>query len=270
MVKELRRIGQSDRFIPSRGERLEQERILLLHKQSWIGVVGSVVNAFFLVYLLRDQIPRTLLASWLASAILLSSTRALLAYYFPRHRFSFNGARRWARWNITSLALSGVLWGVGTWLLFPIHSALHQVFLIVVICGLVAGAAMAFAAMLRAFFAFSIPTVLALCLRLLTMPEAGEVHFFMSLTTLLFWGLSFLIARNYRQTRMKLLQMKDNLADRVALRTAELEKTNARLKGENRHRIRMEEQLRQERDRLETITGNIGAGLAVISLRYYL
>jgi PAS domain S-box-containing protein len=268
MVKELRRTGQWEQSAPSRVDRLAQERILLLHKQSWIGIVASVVNAFFLVYLLRDQIPRTLPAAWLSSGVLLASIRALLVYYFPLRRLSFDGARRWARWNIASLALSGILWGAGAWLLFPIQSALHQAFLVVVICGLVAGAAMAFAAMLRAFFAFSIPTTVALCLRLLTLPEAGEVHSCMSLTILLFWGLSFLIARNYRQTRMKLLQMQSNLADRVAQRTAELEKTNARLKAENRHRIRMEEQLRQERDRLETITGNIGAGLAVISTDY--
>ncbi len=252
----------------SRGQRLEQERIQLLHKQSWISIIAVIVNAFFLVYLLRNQVETTLLAGWLAAVFLLSSARAVLVYYFPRHRFSFDGARRWARWNIASLTISGVLWGVGGWLLYPIHSALHQVFLIVVVCGLVAGAAMAFAAMLRAFFAFSIPITLALCLRLLTLPGAGEVYYCMSLATLLFWGLSFLIARNYRQTRMKLLQMKDHLADRVAQRTAELEKANARLKAENRHRIRMEEQLRQERDRLETITGNIGAGLAVISVDY--
>ncbi|MBI5551263.1 MAG: response regulator [Desulfobacterales bacterium] len=268
MVKELRRTGQSERTAASRRGHLEQERINLLHKQSWVGILASVVNAFLLAYLLRAQIAPELLAAWLAAVILLSTARALLVYYFPRHRFSLDGARRWAHWNIASLAISGILWGAGAWLLFPIHSVLHQVFLIVVLYGMVAGAAMAFAAMLRAFFAYSIPTTLALCLRLLTLPDAGEVHFFISLISLLFWGLTFLVAGNYRRTRLKLLQMKEHLADRVVQRTAELEKTNARLKAENRHRIRMEEQLRQERDRLETITGNIGAGLAVISLDY--
>jgi two-component system, cell cycle sensor histidine kinase and response regulator CckA len=266
MVKELGHPSLQDRCTLSRRERIDHERIRLLHKQSWIGVVATVVNAFFLAYLLRNHISPATLAGWLAAVILTSSARTLLVYYFPRQNLSFEGAQRWARWNIASLGLSGILWGAGAWLLFPTESVLHQVFLIVVLCGMVAGAAMAFAAMLRAFFAFSIPALLPLFLRLVTIP--GEVHFFMSLMTVFFWGLSFLIAGNYRQTRLKLLQLKDNLADRVAQRTAELEMANTQLKAENSHRLRMEDQLRQERDRLETITGNIGAGLAVISQDY--
>ncbi|MFZ1985072.1 MAG: response regulator [Desulfatitalea sp.] len=266
MVKELRRPSLQDQCTLSLRERIDQERIRLLHKQSWISVTASVVNAFFLAYLLRNHISAATLAGWLAAVILVSSARTLLIYYFPRQSPSFEGTQRWARWNIASLGLSGILWGASAWLLFPTESVTHQVFLIVVLCGMVAGAAMAFATMLRAFLAFSIPALLPLFLRLVTIP--GEVHFFMSLTTLFFWGLNFMIAGNYRQTRLKLLHLKDNLADRVAQRTAELEMTNTRLEAENRHRLRMEEQLRQERDRLETITGNIGAGLAVISQDY--
>jgi PAS domain S-box-containing protein len=266
MVKDLRHTDPQDQRTLSRRERIDHERIRLLHKQSWIGVAATVVNAFFLAYLLRNHIAPPTLAGWLAAIILASSARTLLVYYFPRQSLSFEGSRRWARWNIASIGLSGILWGAGAWLLFPTESVIHQVFLIVVLCGMVAGAAMAFAAMLRAFLAFSIPALLPLFLRLVTIP--GEVHFFMSLMTVFFWGLSFLIAGNYRQTRLKLLQLKDNLADRVAQRTAELEMANTRLKAENSDRLRMEDQLRQERDRLETITGNIGAGLAVISQDY--
>jgi PAS domain S-box-containing protein len=67
---------------------------------------------------------------------------------------------------------------------------------------------------------------------------------------------------------LNLINLKEDLSDRVAERTIKLEKLNTRLRAENRHRLRIEETLRQERDRLETITGNLGAGIAVISKEY--
>lgn len=250
----------------SRRERIDLERIHLIFKQSVMGVIASVAIASILIYLLRNIIDRTILSGWIAALLLVSLLRVLLILYYFRSSFSPQKAVRWGRWNMLLLGLSGVIWGASAWLLYPHESVTHQFFLVLSIGGMVAGAAMAFAVMIRAFLIFSIPAILLLFVRLITVP--GEVHISMGIIALLFWALSFMIAVNYKRARIRLMNLKEELSERVAQRTSDLEKLNTRLRTENRQRIRMEERLRQERDRLETITGNIGAGLVVISEDY--
>ncbi|MDA8137547.1 MAG: response regulator [Desulfobacteraceae bacterium] len=250
----------------SRRERVDQERIHLLYKQSPMGLTASTVIAAITIFLLRHTISPALLTGWFIAIMAVSALRLLLILRFPRPSPTLAQSRAWSRCNDMTLLLSGCLWGAASWLLFPLESEVHQFFLVVALCGMVAGAAMAFAVMIRAFVCFSVPAIVPLIIRLVTIPD--EVHFSMGFIAVLFWLLSYLIAANYRRARMNLLSLKEDLADRVAERTLNLEKLNVRLRAENRHRKRMEEILRQERDRLETITSSLGAGIAVISKEY--
>lgn len=250
-------------LVTSRKERIDQERVHLIYTQSPMGTAATVLIAAVLIFLLRDTIPPAFLVSWSVAIALVSILRVVLILKYPRPRISFKQSLTWSRWNNITLAFSGVVWGAASWILFPVESEVHQFFLVVAICGMVAGSAMAFAVIERSFFYFSLPTLLPLFLRLVTIH--GEVYLSMGIIALLFWVLSYMIVVNYKRARMNLLELKEDLSDRVAERTLDLEKLNARLRTENRHRIRMEERLRRERDRLETITGNMGAGIAVIS-----
>lgn len=250
----------------SRKERIDQERIHLIHKQSPMGLAASIILAAVLVYLLRNTIAPIVLYQWYGAIILVSVLRIILIVKYPGGAITIHQSLRWRRWNNITLALSGSIWGAAAWWLFPVQSDVHQFFLVLAVCGMVAGSAMAFAVMEQAFFCFSLPALLPLFLRLITLP--GEVHLSMGIIAVLFWVLSYMIVANYKRARMKLINLKEDLSDLVAERTLRLEKLNTRLRAENRHRLRMEERLRQERDRLETITGNLSAGIAVISKDY--
>ena len=143
---------------------------------------------------------------------------------------------------------SGVFWGTSAWLLFPLQSAAHQFFLVVILCGMLAGASIAFAISNQAFMIFSTPVMLALTTRLASLPD--ELHLSMAFIALLFWSLCYLIARNLRRSRMQLIEMQELLSERVTQRTAALKAANIRLQAEHSQRAQMEETLQRERDRL--------------------
>jgi len=249
----------------SRKERIDRERIHLLFEQSGLGVVTTIISALILVFLLRNLIDTAILTGWLAAIFMVSLLRILLVFLYLRKSAPEN-APRWRRWNIFIVGVAGLIWGSSAWLLFPETSAIHQFLLAFLLYGTASAAALGFAVMVRAFLAFSVPMMVPLFLRLVTLP--GEEYLLMALTTVIFWVFSFMICGNQQRIRLNLLHLKEDLADRVTQRTAALAKANEMLRSENGQRIQMEEGLRQERDRLETITGNIGAGLAVISRDY--
>ena len=230
-------------------QRIEIELIQLMFGQSGIGIAATAVNGVIVAYIMRHQFERGIVIGWLVAIMTVTIIRLSLFISFQRRERIDAKVLVWGRWNIATLFLSGVLWGITPWILFPPESVAHQFFLVVVLCGMVAGASIAFAILNKAFLAFSVPTMLPLFVRLIIIPD--ELHLLMAAMSLFSWSLCYMIARNLRRTRMQLLRLKEDLSDRVAERTADLERANARLRAENEHRVRIEKALRKEHDLLE-------------------
>jgi PAS domain S-box-containing protein len=97
---------------------------------------------------------------------------------------------------------------------------------------------------------------------------SGVPHLTIAGISICFWFLMAVAGRSILHARHELLITKYHLMNRVSEGLHEVEHTNIQLQAEVLERKGIEENLRQERDRLETITGTIGAGLAVISKDY--
>ena len=245
---------------------IDQACVNLLYRQTPIGIVGSLICALALIYLLRFLVATKFLVAWLVGMVLIAAVRSILAERYSRNPVPDAEIYRWRRWNVITLGISGALWGSSALLFFTPESVPHQLFLAILLFFMVAGAGMAFFTVRSAFFAFSIPALLPLIVRLLTIHS--ELHLVLVVLAVLLWVLSLIIANNIYRAQMKILQLKENLNTRVIERTEALQRVNDRLQAQNQEYVRIEENLRQERDRLETITGNIGAGLVVISREY--
>ena len=84
------------------------------------------------------------------------------------------------------------------------------------------------------------------------------------LTSFYFYRLN----RALKQSRKDLLDAQEKLEHRVAQRTEDLQRANDSLRQEIIERKRSEKELREERQRLELITHNIGVGVTIISPDY--
>jgi signal transduction histidine kinase/ActR/RegA family two-component response regulator len=213
---------------------------------------------------MRNIIDREILRNWLSAIIILSILRAIMLYLFNRRSPAAERLHVWKWLNIAGLAASGIIWGSSVIFLFPQESTEHIFFLAAVLSSMVAGAAMAFSIIMIAFLSYSIPCLLPLIVRLLMMP--GELPLTMAVLAVVYLTFSIFIATNIRRTRMELLYLQEDLAQRVVHRTADLQEANRRLKDEineralaEQQRQRLSEQLEQARkfEAVATLAGGI-------------
>jgi two-component system, cell cycle sensor histidine kinase and response regulator CckA len=246
---------------------IQAELINLIYKQAPIGIVITAINGAALTLLLWNQIEHRILGGWFAALLVVATIRAVLVYAYHRayHRqkVPIDRAGQWGRLNIILLAVTGVLWGTTMVLTFPAGSLTHQLCIALLLCGIIATGISLYGVVPSTIIVFSLPIFLTWIVRFLTFSD--PIHIVIAGMAILYLGIMVFTSHHIARVRRQLLETRFSLATRVTEKTQELKETNLFLQTEINERKIIEERLRQERDRLETITTTIGAGLAVIS-----
>lgn len=147
--------------------RLDRTRAHLLYSQSLVTFTFPVFAAIALGAVLWDLAPRHVLLGWVGTVILYSLARYGLLW---RYRWAAAGAEMdqdWLNLFAMSALISGVLWGAAPILLVPYQAAglveftLHNGLILLVVCGLAGGAAVAYAASLRVVFFYIVPALVS-------------------------------------------------------------------------------------------------------------
>ncbi|MEJ2156026.1 MAG: response regulator [Desulfobacteraceae bacterium] len=249
-----------------RNAHIQAELIHLTYKQSPIGITITTINGAALTLLLWNHIAHIILVAWFAALIVVVGMRAVLVYSYRRQKVPSGQSRQWGRLNIIGLTVTGVLWGATMVLIFPTDSLTHQLCIALLLCGIIATGISLYGVVPSAVIGFSLPVFVAWIVRFLTFND--PIHIVIAGMAFLYLGIMLFTSQHIARVRRQLLVTRFNLANRVTEKTQELKETNAYLQTEIKERKKIEERLRQERDRLETITTTIGAGLAVISKRH--
>jgi PAS domain S-box-containing protein len=231
-----------------------------VHKQfehTGVGTAATLINSILLVFVLRDQIEHLNLLIWMAGAGLVSVGRLIVCGYYKKSRTQFSEPEKWNIWFIVTLFLSGVLWGSTAIFLFPPDSIGHQVFIAFVVGGMVAGAVGALTSVLAAFFIFSVPALLPVCVHFFML--GSEIYIAMGVMLLLFMLLMgmtamrmhknsfYMLALRYerdaliqnlqqeveqrKQAQDNLHHQKEQIEEIVTQRTAQLKNANQRLRA---------------------------------------
>jgi len=143
----------------------------VLRDQASITYFFPIAAALALGLLLWDEAPRPRLAAW----ILVVLAHAFLRYKYlcPAGAAAPQGIGRFAAGALSS----GLIWGSAPLLLIPYDPAriveftLFNGLTLLVICGLTAGAAFAYAASLRVLFCFTVPALLPSALYLISLGD---------------------------------------------------------------------------------------------------
>jgi hypothetical protein len=140
-------------------------RFQILHSQSPLTFLFPVPLALVVALLLRPVSAGTALTAWVVLIGVLAAVRCtLLARARPGADPA--GAVIWLNRFAAGACVSGLLWGAAPILLVPrqpervLEATLFSGLLMLVVCGLVAGAAVAYAASLRVLFSFTVPALL--------------------------------------------------------------------------------------------------------------
>lgn len=252
--------------IQSNTLKIEQTRLLYINLPAAIGT--SLVLALILVYIQRSVIDHTWLFGWLMLMIMVSLYRTILIILWHRNRESgISLILRWRHRFRVGVIVSGLIWGMGGILLFPVGNIPHQVFLSFVLAGLSAGAVTSLSADRLSVLSFLPLTLLPLIVRFGM--ESSEISLSMGVMTTLFLivisqnasRVGRTIHENIRlrieasareealqEGKIRLQQLNQNLEQLVA------ERTNALGESEARFRF-LFEQMAVGVAQIDTVTG---------------
>lgn len=148
---------------------LEAAQIGSIFSRARVVFAVNVVNALILAFFLRNAVSPDAIAAWVLSILIITAAR--FGFLLDYEQKPAKPLEYWKRISVWGSALSGIVWGMATIILFPAASLLLQIFLPVVMMGMMAGSAVSWHAYFPAFKAYFLPVAL------LTLARFAEVIF---------------------------------------------------------------------------------------------
>lgn len=233
--------------VSNANNRVSSEQVIQLFRVAPVGIVASLINACFLVAVLRQQVSNYALFAWLACLFSVSLLRALLLWQYHRSPIKAVESERWRKIFLMGLFAIGAVWGSVALFIYPENSLAHQVFMAFLVGGMVTGMAGALSFVHGTFLAFCLPALGPLILRFTL--AGDEIHLLMGVILLLFCTLLFFSSRKNVSMVRDVFSLKLENKDLVAV----LEEVNAELLNENTQRKITQAELEKHRDHLEKI-----------------
>ncbi len=174
-------------------DRVLDEQVDLLFRQSRLALATTLVNATIVVAVLWVPVPHVLLLGWLAAVVGVSMVRYVLVNCHRQRRWRMT-PRGWARLYGVGAMLAGAVWGLSGTLLFPEGSVIHQLFVLMVLAGMSAGAVPLLSSVRGVYSAYLIPLLLPVAVWLFL--HHGQIYAFVSLVVLVFMGVMLITSRH--------------------------------------------------------------------------
>jgi diguanylate cyclase (GGDEF)-like protein/PAS domain S-box-containing protein len=179
---------------------------------------------------------------WFVLQFLQTAVRTLLIIGY---RHAGNDARQNSRWAYLYLAgalVSGIIWGSLGLLIDFSWPVEYPILVIMGLAGILAGAISSYAVVMPVYIAFMVPAILIPTQTMLA--QAGQSSNEMGLLLVVFAGALLVIARNYNNSVIRTLQLRNENNELLA----QLTTTNASLKKQVRERQQAEKELVRDRE----------------------
>ena len=230
------------------------EQVRSLFRQIPIALSVNIVNSALVAIVLTPLATRPFLLPWFVSVTLVAIGRGILWLRYRRAPVQPENARRWSRLATCGSLLSGLCWGIGGIILFPVLPAPGQLFLIIVMGGMCAGAMAISASHLPSLLAFLLPTSLPMALRFFAQGSATDSV--LAAMIVVFAAALSLAGRHFSQIFAEALRLRFELNE-ANLRLSE---ANLRLQAEMAEHRATEAALHQAQ-KLEAM-GHLTGGIA--------
>ena len=227
----------------SKAEKIFVDQVRRLSEQAAIGIIATIINSLIIAALLIMVVPKLKVVIWLSMVLLFSVVRFIIQHRIDQGELSFENVKGRRKYILTALGLSACLWGSTSVFLFPHSSFVHQVLLILVLGGMVAGSVGVYSSIMAAFYCFSIPTVWPIVIRFIA--TGNGLHYGIAAMTALFWVLMLATAKRLNREIYSYLNLKYENVDLIN----DLEK-------EVQDRRAAQEQLQAKNQQIESIVAD--------------
>jgi hypothetical protein len=140
-------------------------QVKILYNQSIITFLFPVLAAPAVCLLLWDISDHVRLLAWTTTVVLYSLARYVIIWRQNKEKITPDNVNKWLDIFIASVFFSGLLWGTASILLVPyepdriIEFTIYNSLTMLIVCGLVAGAAVAYSVSKRALFFYAFPAL---------------------------------------------------------------------------------------------------------------
>ena len=156
-------------------DRLYAEMTRLLFRAAGIGLAMHFVMVLVTVVGAWNWFPHSIVLGWATAICTCLVGRILLQLLFKRAAPDLHQMRFWRHAFVLGLGVSAVLWGIAVWIFFATEQLVPRFYLIVLLCGLNAGAARSLASVPQSALFHVVATMGPLLIRYLQKPEEGGV-----------------------------------------------------------------------------------------------
>ncbi len=182
---------------------LEAAQISTLFSGARFVFAINAVNSIIVAFVLWGVVSATILVLWILAVLGITATRFRLLLDYEQDELQAERLAYWKRVAVWGAALSGLAWGFAAILLFPHGSPLHQIFLLTIMLGMMAGSATSWHAYFPAFQAYFLPvaifTLIRFVLEVLSREVAQEIFTALAAMFLIFTvGLYFFARKSNR------------------------------------------------------------------------
>lgn len=164
--------------------RLRHEQARLLYEALPLSLLTVLINASILAVVQAHVIPAWSIITWYGLTILITFVRYFIYRRYRQRKVLFEPDSIWLRRFHYGVIVSGLGWGSTAFFMFPPDVPLHQMFLLLVLAGMSAGAVTTLSVRLSTILTFLLLVLAPIMIRLLMTP--GEFSALMALMTLLF------------------------------------------------------------------------------------
>jgi signal transduction histidine kinase/CheY-like chemotaxis protein len=244
---------------------VQADQVRTLYAQSMPVLLANVVNASIIATVLWRTAGHAVLLAWVGLMLLMTLGRVVLRARYMKAPARAQEAPVWGRRFVAGSMLAGLLWGGGGALFFDVSSPLSQILITFAIGGMGAGAAGTLSCYMPAFWAYIIPSLLPVWIRVGTFND--PLHITMTAMIGVYaLGLS-LVARNANRVVSQAFRLRfDNevLLDRLANAQLSLEETNQTLEqkvAERTNAFEEQSEALRSAQRMEAV-GRLAGGIA--------
>lgn len=184
---------------------------------------------------------------WFTVVAMINLGRLLEVYLYQRAKPAAEESHIWAKWFTIGSILAGVGWGLASLFLIPADSILHQLIIIAIIVGTVAGSTATLASLAYVFIPFVLLTLVPLTIKLLLLGD--EIHYLLASVSIVFLVFMLSSGKVNRQNLINSLILgyeNKNLLDKLESEKQQVLHINQSLKNEIGQRIEAEVQLKKK------------------------
>lgn len=162
---------------------IRAEQIRTLYSQLPKSTAGIALGGLVVGAAMWQQVPHHLIAIWFALMCANQAWRLYLYGHYWKVKPSPDEARHWGVYWALGAGISGCIWGAAGIIMFVPNSPDHQALLMVALFGVTTGAVMLIATHKPSFYAFVLPTLTPLILRMAA--EGDTLHLSMAAVAIL-------------------------------------------------------------------------------------